>query len=142
MRHVAPSGPPAAAAEPPRIEARDGATQQRVLALQERDVASPRALVGPVGQLGPVASRSRELEGGVASQPAPHDALPVRRVERDLPDVVPPPPLPRPPQGPPGRYAAQRPRERRAVPRVAPKRLIADFEQQSNAGVHHRPPTR
>src|SRR5438876_7104563 len=101
-----------------------------MLALQEGDVASPGALVGSLGRLGPVAPRSRELEGGVAREPAAHYALPVRRVERDLPDVV-PPPL-RAPQGLLECHSAQRPRERSAVPGVARERLIEDFEQQPN----------
>src|SRR2546422_5959425 len=43
-------------------------------------------------------------------EPAAHHELPVRRVERDLPDVVPPSLWA--PQGLRDRHAAQRPRER------------------------------
>src|SRR3990172_3957423 len=66
-----------------------------MLILEQLDVGAPVPLVQQLRQSRPIASAPRESARLTATQPAPHRILPVRRVEHDLPHVV--PARPRPP---------------------------------------------
>src|SRR3989442_1682172 len=113
---------------PPRLaaalydEAPEG--KRRVLLAEQPAVPPPRRGVRWRRKPRPVAPRAGERQLAVARQPSPHDVLPVRRVQHDLPDVVASPPAARPPQRRAVRHSANRPRERCAVPSAAIERLV------------------
>ena len=124
-----PNGIPPVGVGPqlPGREGSDDGAQLLVLALEDCAVLFP-ILVGSPRPHEPVAARERERAPTVAGEPPPNDVLPVGAVQRQLPGVV--PVGRRPPRRLVHRHAAQRPPQRRAVPRLSIKRLVEAREQQ------------
>src|SRR5690348_17205704 len=88
---------------------------------------------GSVRQAGPVRAGAYERKAHVARQAAAHDVLPVRDVQYDLPDIVPPPAGT--PQRLAEREAPERPPEPSPVPRPAIERLVEQVEQERAARI-------
>src|SRR5262252_9115968 len=100
--------------ERPVGEFRHGRPEPLVHVVEESDVRAPGALGRRRGSGEPVASLLAERSPLLAGEHAPDGVLPVRGVERELPDVV--PPGSRPPGGLAGADAAQRAFQVRPLP--------------------------
>src|SRR3990172_8737164 len=109
-----------------------------MLILEQLDVGAPVPLVQQLRHSRPIASAPRESARLTATQPAPHRILPVRRVEHDLPHVVPARPRP------PGRLArlesADGAPQGGPMPRRMIEALIDQSQQHPELAAPPRPP--
>src|SRR5215472_4777186 len=124
-------------AEGRRGQSRHRFSQTPVHVVEESEVRAPGALRRRHRTDEPIAPLLAERTSFLVDQHAPDGVLPVRGVERELPDVV--PSRRRPPRGFSRADAAQGALEVRSLPRVLLVGLVEQPEQQGRFA-HRRPP--
>jgi hypothetical protein len=119
-------------------EFRDGRLEPLMFPIQQNDIGAPCSFARSDGPHEPVTAPNRERAALFAEQASPYRIFPVRRVNDNFPNIMPPG------SGTPCRFAcrqsANRPTEVWAVPRGAFVSFLEHRQQMLDFRVHNPPP--